>query len=76
MKCMIGFYTTWPYNSLIHTEWSNKNHVIPHKKEVVNINDTVYEVVNVCYSYEMEDDYPVWVDVMLREKDYQKEWWE
>ena len=76
MKCMIRFYTTWPYNSLIRTEWSNKNHVIPHKKETVNINDIVYEVVNVCYSYGMEDDYPVWVDVMLREKDYQKEWWE
>ena len=76
MKCMIRFYTTWPYNSLIRTEWSNKNHVIPHKKEVVNINDIIYEVVNVCYSYGMEDDYPVWVDVMLQEKDYQKEWWE
>ena len=76
MKYMIRFYTTWPYNSLIHTEWSNKNHVIPHKTDTVKINDIVYKVVNVCYSYGMEDDYPVLVDVMLQEKDSQKVWWE
>lgn len=54
---------------------------IPRQKECLIFNDVPYKVMNVCSSYEYKEDLDnynneIWFEIMIKEVDENKEWWE